>query len=53
MVGFTAGGFLYISCVNIMPDMLSSGNSLKDILLQVLMMGLGVAMMIYVALYCE
>jgi zinc transporter 7 len=53
VVGFTAGGFLYISCVNIMPDMLSSGNSLKDILLQVLMMGLGVAMMIYVALYCE
>ena len=53
VVGFTAGGFIYISCVNIMPDMLQSGTSFRETLLQVVMMGLGVAMMIYVALYCE
>ena len=53
VIGFTAGGFIYISCVNIMPDMLNSGSSMKETLLQVVMMGLGVAMMVYVALYCE
>ena len=53
VIGFTAGGFIYISCVSIMPDMLKSGSSMKETLLQMVMMGMGVGMMIYVALYCE
>ena len=51
--GFTAGGFIYISLVNIMPDMLDQGTGVREALKQMMMMGLGVAMMAYVALYCE
>jgi len=54
VIGFTAGGFIYISCVSIMPDMLaSSTGGLKETMVQVIMMAAGVGMMIYVALYCE
>ena len=54
VMGFTAGGFIYISCVSIMPEMLSaSTGGMKETMVQVVMMAAGVGMMIYVALYCE
>jgi solute carrier family 39 (zinc transporter), member 7 len=53
VLGFTAGGFLYISLVNIMPDMLSQRPSMGEAAAQVVFMGLGIGMMVFVALYCE
>ena len=53
VLGFTAGGFLYISLVNIMPDMLNQRPSLGEAVAQVAFMGLGIWMMVFVALYCE
>ena len=53
VLGFTAGGFLYISLVNIMPDMLSQHPSMGEAAAQVVFMGLGIAMMVFVALYCD
>ena len=47
---FTAGGFIYIACTSVFPELLEE-NSFKSSLAQLLAMSLGIALMVLIALY--
>ena len=47
---FTAGGFIYIATVSVIPELLE-GSSLKQTLMEVTALLLGVGMMVIIAQY--
>ena len=47
---FTAGGFIYIACVSVMPELLES-SKLKQSLKEIIALFLGVYMMVLIANY--
>ena len=47
---FTAGGFIYIATVSVIPELLE-GSSLKQTVMEVVAMLLGVGMMVIIAQY--
>ena len=47
---FTAGGFIYIATVSVIPELLE-GSSLKQTLMEVIALLLGVGMMVIIAQY--
>lgn len=48
IIPFTAGGFIYVACVNVLPTLLPH-ESFKQTLAEMLAMGLGVALMVLIA----
>jgi zinc transporter 7 len=53
LLSTTAGGFIYIATVNIIPTILKDNGSLLQILYEVIGFVLGVGFMVLVALYEE
>ena len=51
LLAFTAGGFLYLATVTMLPDLVRQSSSLPQIAAELLCFVLGVAMMVLVALY--
>ena len=47
---FTAGGFIYIATVHVIPELLE-GSSFKQTMMEVIAMLLGVGMMVIIAQY--
>ena len=52
IIPFTAGGFIYVACVNVLPTLLAH-ESLRQTVCEILAMGLGVSMMVVIALFFE
>lgn len=51
MLAFSAGGFLYISTVNILPEIVNEKSSSKQVICEFIAFALGIAMMVLVALF--
>merc|ERR1712228_45584 len=49
IIPFTAGGFIYISCVQVMPTLVEEKYGIKQSALHVLFFGFGIGMMIFVS----
>ncbi len=51
MLAFSSGGFLYIAAVNILPDIVREKSGISQTVAELLAFGLGIFMMVLVALY--
>ena len=51
LLAVTAGGFVYVSCVSVIPDILSSQSCLSQTLYETIGISMGVSLMILVAAY--
>jgi zinc transporter 7 len=47
----TAGGFIYIATVSVIPELLGTNEGLKQSILEMLALVIGVALMVLVAIY--
>ena len=48
---FTAGGFIYIATVSVIPDLLEGASSFKQSIMEILALISGVIMMVIIAQY--
>ena len=48
---FTAGGFIYIATVSVIPELLEGASSLRQSIMEILALILGVVMMVIIAQY--
>jgi len=51
LLGFTAGGFVYVACVSVVPEILSTNSTVIQTLFEAMGIGLGVGLMVIVAMY--
>lgn len=48
---FTAGGFIYIACTSVIPEILQDGTSLRQSIMEIAALAAGVFLMVLIALY--
>lgn len=53
VLNFTAGGFIYVALVNVLPELLHEKSSMMQTLREALALGLGIAVMVFVAKHEE
>eukprot|EP00924_Labyrinthula_sp_SR-Ha-C_P015494 snap_masked-scaffold_4-processed-gene-1.24-mRNA-1 protein AED:0.22 eAED:0.22 QI:0/0/0/0.5/1/1/2/0/271 len=49
LLGFTAGGFIYVSLVNILPNLFEQSGKVFDLIKQSVLFGLGVVFMMFIS----